>query len=470
MLGLRTSNNSRSKRSLLLTVKDASEGSEIMNMISPTDTALAPRLIIIDKYDYIFYAALALLPVDGTVIGIRMPYWSPISPILFLCYVCLNWRLLHTAARPYLGFMLFPITVLLPLSAFAWSTYHFRLITTITTALGILGFLSCLLSLHIAFSIKKLSTSFAASIIGAAYWVAFVVGVIEFLALRLDIHSLRSYFAHLMLRPYNRPQFLFAEPSYIGMHVFGVLLPTYWMTKNKRLRTLVFTFVIGAFLIGSGLRIIIDSAIACVLWSLPHIKFNSRRNRLITIGGAASLIAATALVLSFNERAANIIHHGLIGGDGSMSARIFHAFVLARAWASDVPRFLIGFGAGNIPTVVNAHFKSAHQNWNAIGGRNSWEINNLNTPTYNQFTMSGYTSFITEFGILAFIIFIMLVIIHISINNAWNKKAVCWFILVAYLYIQFEGYAFYALPLFIWGIYKMASLHSIVTSEQSCTR
>lgn len=218
-----------------------------MNTISPTDTELAPRLIIIDKYDYIFYAALALLPVDGTVIGIRMPYWSPISPILFFCYVCLNWRLLHTAARPYLGFMLFPITVLLPLSAFAWSTYHFRLITTITTALGILGFLSCLLSLHIAFSIKKLSTSFAASIIGAAYWVAFVVGVIEFLALRLDIHSLRSYFAHLMLRPYNRPQFLFAEPSYIGMHVFGVLLPTYWMTKNKRLRTLVFTFIIGSF-------------------------------------------------------------------------------------------------------------------------------------------------------------------------------------------------------------------------------
>ena len=36
--------------------------------------------------------------------------------------------------------------------------------------------------------------------------------------------------------------------------------------------------------------------------------------------------------------------------------------------------------------------------------------------------MSGYTSFITEFGILAFIIFIMLVIIHISINDAWNKK------------------------------------------------
>lgn len=250
-----------------------------MNTISPTDTELAPRLILIDKYDYIFYAALALLPVDGTVIGIRMPYWSPISPILFLCYVCLNWRLLHTAARPYLGFMLFPITVLLPLSAFAWSTYHFRLITTITTALGILGFLSCLLSLHIAFSIKKLSTSFAASIIGAAYWVAFVVGVIEFLALRLDIHSLRSYFAHLMLRPYNRPQFLFAEPSYIGMHVFGVLLPTYWMTKNKRLRTLVFTFIIGSFLMGSGLRIIIDSTIACVLWSLPHIKFNSRRNR-----------------------------------------------------------------------------------------------------------------------------------------------------------------------------------------------
>ena len=38
-----------------------------------------------------------------------------------------------------------------------------------------------------------------------------------------------------------------------------------------------------------------------------------------------------------------------------------------------------------------------------------------------------------NWGILAFVIFIMLVIIHISINDAWNKKSVCWFILVAYL-------------------------------------
>ena len=75
--------------------------------------------------------------------------------------------------------------------------------------------------------------------------------------------------------------------------------------------------------------------------------------------------------------------------------------------------------------------------------------------------MSGYTSFITEFGILAFIIFIMLVIIHISINDAWNKKTVCWFILVAYLYIQFEGYAFYALPLYIWGMHNTLSSHPI---------
>ena len=56
----------------------------------------------------------------------------------------------------------------------------------------------------------------------------------------------------------------------------------------------------------------------------------------------------------------------------------------------------------------------------------------------------------------------------------WDNKIAIYFllgfILVAYLYIQFEGYAFYALPLFIWGIYDMASLHSIVTSEQSCTR
>lgn len=66
-------------------------------------------------------------------------------------------------------------------------------------------------------------------------------GVVQWLSIHLHIKPLTDYFAHLMYRQYinessvwggGRPQFLFAEPSYIGMHLFGVLLPLMWLMRG----------------------------------------------------------------------------------------------------------------------------------------------------------------------------------------------------------------------------------------------
>lgn len=35
---------------------------------------------------------IALLPVDGTTLGLYAPFWSPISPALFTVYCLCNWR------------------------------------------------------------------------------------------------------------------------------------------------------------------------------------------------------------------------------------------------------------------------------------------------------------------------------------------------------------------------------------------
>lgn len=59
---------------------------------------------------------------------------------------------------------------------------------------------------------------------------------------------------------------------------------------------------------------------------------------------------------------------------------------------------------------------------------------------------------ITEFGLLMCLTGVLLLLMHITRNRAWNKMTVCWVILLVYLYIQFEGYAFYALWLFIWVV------------------
>ena len=50
------------------------------------------RPILVDSSDFLFYAALAMLPIDGTVAGPYMPFWTPLSPWLFMAYAVANWR------------------------------------------------------------------------------------------------------------------------------------------------------------------------------------------------------------------------------------------------------------------------------------------------------------------------------------------------------------------------------------------
>ena len=69
--------------------------------------------ITITPSDMLMFAAVAMLPFDGTKIGIPLPYWTPISPWLFALYVIINWRYLRDTARRFLPFFLFPLLLVL---------------------------------------------------------------------------------------------------------------------------------------------------------------------------------------------------------------------------------------------------------------------------------------------------------------------------------------------------------------------
>ena len=92
-----------------------------------------------------------------------------------------------------------------------------------------------------SFGIKRIPWRTPLRILIASYWFSFGVGVVQWLSIHLHIKPLTDYFAHLMYRQYinessvwggGHPQFLFAEPSYIGMHLFGVLLPLMWLMRG----------------------------------------------------------------------------------------------------------------------------------------------------------------------------------------------------------------------------------------------
>lgn len=69
--------------------------------------------ITITPSDMLMFAAVAMLPFDGTKIGISLPYWAPISPWLFTLYTIINWRYLRDTARRFLPFFLFPLLLVL---------------------------------------------------------------------------------------------------------------------------------------------------------------------------------------------------------------------------------------------------------------------------------------------------------------------------------------------------------------------
>ncbi|OXN01182.1 hypothetical protein [Bifidobacterium vansinderenii] len=417
------------------------------------------RNAIADPTDVVLYLALLLLPAGGTVFGFTMMYWSPISPILFAVYVLLNIRLIPRVFFRYAAIMVFPVA-LVAVSVFGWLSVGFHAHTAMQTIVALVTGLSCLVALDIAFRIKRLDWNFAVTAIVVAYGVSFGIGVLEFFA----VHGHASFVVTLAERTLERNyvhvpgrvQFLFAEPSYIGMHLFGVLMPLYWLTRRRDLPILILIYAFGSAAMGAGVRILIDTVIALVLWLIVVVDFHKVRNMVIAAVGVVVVGIGGGIVMLSNDRVQSLIANGPVSGDFSATARIFRTLAPVEAWIADPVHMMFGFGIGNLKDAIARGYDAAWRQLVAMGGapQDNGEIRLLGTPPGDHyiFTMNAYVDFITEFGLVMFIAALALVFVHVTRNHAWNKMSVCWLLLLAYLYIQFEGYAFYAFWLFIWAV------------------
>lgn len=324
--------------------------------------------------------AIAFLPADGTTLGLYAPFWSPISPALFAVYCLCNWRQLRIAANRYLPMFLLPVACII-LSIPGWLKFGIHLNAAFMSITGLLGVLATLGAIAIAFGIKRIPWRTPLWILIASYWFSFGVGVVQWLSILLHVKPLIDYFAHLMYRQYisgssvwggGRPQFLFAEPSYIGMHLFGVLLPLMWLMRGrdriyvKRLRNLIVVYAIGSVLMQAGTRIVLDSVVALLVAIIVHNSWCDKKQR---VRGIAQLLGAVMLGLLgvlADSRLSSIAENGA-EGDGSFFARIYQSLdpicgLLAHPWT-----VLTGYGAGNIINAVWAGAKHAGRLLNGLG-------------------------------------------------------------------------------------------------------
>lgn len=427
---------------------------------------------VTDRSDWVLAAAVALLPVDGTVLGIYAPFWTPISPWLFLLYTAMNRKRLPAVYHRFRMFFWLP-AVLAAVSVAGWTAFGFHLIAAAESLLGVVGALACLTALDIAITQKRMDWRRLLHILIAAYWFAFAIGVVQWLAIHMDVQCVDDYFASLMARQYinadspwggERPQFLFAEPSYIGMHLYGVLLPLMWLMRRrdtvyaKRLRELIVVFAVGSIIMGAGTRIVLDSIVALAVVIVERTRWRDldmRRHGVLALLGT---LALGAVSLVFNDRLSAIATHGMTG-DGSFFARIYQSLGPLMGLVQHPWTLVTGFGAGNIADATHLGASDAVgllQRFGADGdGAAAWYAG---VTHENMFTMSAWTSYLVEFGLIGVIMLCAMVVRHIARTTGWHKTMVCWLMLVVYLYVQFEGYAFYALPLMIWAVGRIAEI------------
>ena len=438
---------------------------------------------------------IALLPVDGTTLGLYAPFWSPISPALFTVYCLCNWRQLRIVANRYLPLFLLPV-ICVVLSVPGWVRFGFHLNAAFMSVTGLLGMLATLAALAIAFDRKQIPWRMPLRILIASYWCSFAVGVVQWAGLKTKFTPIINYFKHLMYREYielgsvwggGRVQFLFAEPSYIGMHLFGILLPLMWLMRGrdriyaKRLRDLVVVYACCAVLMHAGARIVVDSVVALLIAIVVQVRWNDRRQR---VRGTCAFVGMTALGVCgmlANHRLASIVRLGAMG-DSSFFARIYQSLdplcgFVAHPWMA-----FTGFGAGNIYTAMQNGDSIAERMLNGLGMDGHLAVGFVDQVNVNSvWTMCAYTSVVVEYGLIGMVLLVIASLACASkistygdtVRSAdgrmavggngcgsvggrtiWHKTTFCWLILLSYLYVQCENYAFAALPLFVFAARK----------------
>lgn len=222
------------------------------------------------------------------------------------------------------------------------------------------------------------------------------------------LHCSWSYplLSELYLRQYFivRPQFLFAEPSYIGMHIFGVLLPLYWLSRDKRL---IFNYHFCGRIDCHGRwctcstrhhcgvnpeQIVLIpwkkvGRSPCMLWGITVIGI------ILIVGGITSMLA--------NPRVQSLLQRGIFAGDTPMSARMFRSLAPLEVLVHTI----FGFSAGKICAAIASSYDQALNLYTHLGGTVTTEITELENPfgptlnrAGNVFTMNAYVSLATEFG------------------------------------------------------------------------
>lgn len=247
----------------------------------------------------------------------------------------------------------------------------------------------------------------------------------------------------------ERFQFLFAEPSFISVHILGVLVPFYWLsvkfnllTESKRLIKIIIIYIVISIIFANSTRFLIDLFVLGVLTFFSYfLNSSSRLNYkkvflllIIPVLLFAFFVSNLELLetLTNNRVSFSGDFSSLVNSDPSLASRFFRIDAVYQGILDHKYLLLTGVGLGNIGSLIDFGYIKALDNFYSFY-LNEVESIGLIGNGPNMFNM--HVRLIGEFGLLfyGFILWFF-----------FNRKIAFLYFLTFWCYVQFDSYAFYA--------------------------
>jgi hypothetical protein len=395
--------------------------------------------------DLLFRIGIFLLPFENFFFAPSRG-WGAIAPIVFLAYGILHFRdvlrlgpeirkillvLGGVSAATSLNYLVFPPQLGNVIDAFR------------ALALGI----AFLVALVIHFELRAGSVASTLRLLTVAYAVSLGVGVVQFVAVRLGLDPLIAAHDAISKRStlgIGRIQFTFTEPSFLSMHVYGVLLPLLvffrYRPESRRLRWVFAGFVLAGLVAVPSVRFVADTAAVAVLGLVFHLRRMSARGWVVA--GLASVVVGGSLIFALHDhpRVRRIVTSGVYG-DASLASRFFRIDASLRGYAMRPVSFVTGHGLGNASVPFRRGYEEAKDLFRKK--RSVYrEIRLLaREDTFTPYCMP--IRIVSEAGIL---------VLGALLFALFDPRRLFLFAAMLWIYLQFDSYAFYTVWLYLFFV------------------
>lgn len=368
--------------------------------------------------------------------------WATVAPLVFFAYCAWNVRVLPQALWRLRKILLF-VGLLFGLTSLNFLRYppNETILFDVCRSLG-LG-LTFLVSLDLYFRERKGDPGPMLRLLGIGYGISLAVGILQWGAVAMDWDGVLAFFEQISKRSTlgkGRLQFTFTEPSFITMHLFGVILPMLLVFRGRRECRLLWICLIGIAVVSvfsrTSLRLQVDTFLVALLLLFARFSMQSVQNACYTILGALLVTGFLASNYRDNYRVRKLIDAGIYGDD-SIASRWFRINACRHGHAEDPVGLMTGHGISNLWVPFRRGYTQAvveydnryRREVNALANKNPTSLLSMPLRLLNEVGLPGLLA------ILALL---------------FRRRHLLLYALTLYVYLFFDSYAFYTAWLYVF--------------------